>query len=108
MDSTRSATATTGRRIRIVGALVMATAVVLSAAAPVAADHGPASDQARCVGEFASTGATQLGAGFGVLISGRGMIPRPDDFGRTVVSIEARSDQGACFIEPHLFFPPAP
>jgi len=108
MNRTASGTEGSSTRNQILAALGAATAIALATVAPAAATHGPASDEARCVGEFASTGGTQLGPGFGVLISGRGAMPRPDQFGRTIVSLEARSEQGACPIDPDLFFPPEP
>jgi hypothetical protein len=62
-----------------------------AAAGPVAA---VAPDNAGCVGQFASTGGTTDGAGFGALISGAAKARHP--FGATTVSYEAHSDRANC------------
>jgi hypothetical protein len=81
---------------RVIEAFVIGTlAVVVSGTGVATADLGPASDAAGCVGEFSSTGGTQLGSTFGTFIAETGARGF-DRFGLEVVSVQARGDQPNC------------
>ena len=83
------------RRAALVSSGLITGLLVLPTASVAAADLGPASDTARCVGEFASTGGTQLGSAFGqfVAITGaQGLSP----FGKNIVMVQAHGTQPDC------------
>ncbi len=86
-------------RTRLV--LASVAVFVVATAGPATAGHAKASDQASCVGQFAST----LGpAGVaGVVISNGAQVFQP--FGRNVVSQQARAPRGQCPFDPHAFLP---
>jgi hypothetical protein len=65
--------------------LAIAAAGGVAAAAP---------ENAGCVGQFASTGGTTAGAGFGALISGAARFY--DSFGTVIVRVEAHGERGDC------------
>jgi hypothetical protein len=80
-------------RIRrtIVLSIVTGGLFAAAAAGPVAA---VAPDNAGCVGQFASTGGTTAGAGFGELLSGAAKARHP--LGANIVRIEAHSHFPNC------------